>query len=557
MKARQRKRDHSKKNKNAGMSLLEVIIAVSIFSIAAIVLLQGFVTSSRINRKSNLYLEATSTAQNVMEEIKARPFEEVSLAFNYPIDLTTGESRFTFLNPQKDKINTPGGLGICEKIKTVDKNGNSIFTDVRLTGENDQITASVISQDNGKTYKFNPRKTGENASKYYFQMTNVTNLHETFDILAEFDGSKDSGYKKANNLVSEDEKNDMLSPNIAKLDSKSNGFLIMPKEWDHNAMENMVAKQLTIAQELWNEDFLKWRDENKKPITKPDGTVEYIYPTEEEFANAIGIPKPTVPLDQNEVYKKTKRTLQIDLSGEGSVITAKARYTLNAREYKDSSRGKYGRMDICCDGTPNEGGSCKKGCCMHTSVYVPFYSTDAGVELKNIYIFYYPNYESTNSAEPLDVIEFDNKINYPLGLYVVKQQDEANSTPSSSQEISYKAQLIIQENPTSNWNTNPTLFRAQTKLRTNLDTDISARKDGTFVYERPSIHQMTLIYTDEKGYSVKDSNARKVLDYNGLDDRRKRDRIYTAKIGVYKKGAAEKNFPNEDLIVQLDGTKED
>ena len=65
-----------KNNSNAGMTLLEVIIAVSIFSISAIVLLQSFVTSSRINKKSNTYLEATSTAQNVMEEIKAKRFQQ-------------------------------------------------------------------------------------------------------------------------------------------------------------------------------------------------------------------------------------------------------------------------------------------------------------------------------------------------------------------------------------------------------------------------------------------------------------------------------------------------
>ena len=42
-------------NSNAGMTLLEVIVAVSIFSITAIVLLQSFVTSNRINKKSNTY----------------------------------------------------------------------------------------------------------------------------------------------------------------------------------------------------------------------------------------------------------------------------------------------------------------------------------------------------------------------------------------------------------------------------------------------------------------------------------------------------------------------
>lgn len=85
-----------KNNSNAGMTLLEVIIAVSIFSISAIVLLQSFVTSSRINKKSNTYLEATSTAQNVMEEIKAKRFQEVALAFNYPVDLTTNSSSLHF-----------------------------------------------------------------------------------------------------------------------------------------------------------------------------------------------------------------------------------------------------------------------------------------------------------------------------------------------------------------------------------------------------------------------------------------------------------------------------
>ena len=74
-----------KKRKNAGMSLIEVIVAVAIFAITAAVLLQSFVTSGRINRKSRIYLEATTVAQNIMEELKAQTFEEVSVAFIYPI----------------------------------------------------------------------------------------------------------------------------------------------------------------------------------------------------------------------------------------------------------------------------------------------------------------------------------------------------------------------------------------------------------------------------------------------------------------------------------------
>ena len=42
-----------------------------------------------------------------------------------------------------------------------------------------------------------------------------------------------------------------------------------------------------------------------------------------------------------------------------------------------------------------------------------------------------------------------------------------------------------------------------------------------------------------------------------LDDREAEDRIYTAKVSVYKAGAAAKNFPDSDLVVTLDGAKED
>ena len=52
-----------KTKKNAGLTLLEVIVAVSIFSVAALVLLQGFVLSGRINRTSALYMSATDLAQ--------------------------------------------------------------------------------------------------------------------------------------------------------------------------------------------------------------------------------------------------------------------------------------------------------------------------------------------------------------------------------------------------------------------------------------------------------------------------------------------------------------
>ena len=77
-----------------------------------------------------------------------------------------------------------------------------------------RVTASVISEDNGRTYTFNPRENGENASKYYFQLTNVKNDRESFDALLEFDGSKGSGYSRKTASNNEYGKNDYLMPNI-------------------------------------------------------------------------------------------------------------------------------------------------------------------------------------------------------------------------------------------------------------------------------------------------------------------------------------------------------
>ena len=549
------------KNSNAGMTLLEVIIAVSIFSIAAIVLLQSFVTSSRINKKSNLYLEATTVAQNIMEEVKAKKFEEVSLAFNYPLD-SNGSSRLTFLDTQKSRINSGAAdeLGVREVLVAKDNNNSVIYNPVRkYTDGVDEanVTASVISTDNGKTYKFNPRKTGDNASKYYFELTNVNNNHETFDALVTFDGSQSSGYKKKTATNNEEGKNDYLAPNISKLDTKSNAFLIMPQTWDENAMKQIVDVQNTKALE-------KWTDQEAREVpAKSDGETEEDY-TARKAAYEAAHPQPQ-RLEWEDVYKYTRRTLYIKIEENNGTIKAEAKYTLCAYNYTKEGGSTYETMSFCpCNGTGEEGDNIKEGCfCTYKSAYVPFYSSETGESLKNLFVFYYPNYNSKNSTNPYDKIVLDNTTNYEVNFYVTKQRDEANQIPSYTQETMYRMSLTIQENPVargkSNWNTNPSLYRAVTKLRTNLDYNIS---DMDEVLNRPKISQMSLTYqavndSGSNGAKVSNNAAKKVLDYNGLDDREEEDRIYTAKVEVYKAGAAAKNFQGEDPIVTLDGSKED
>lgn len=494
------------KNANAGMTLLEVIIAVSIFSIAAIVLLQSFVTSGRINRKSDEYMEATTMAQNLMEEIKAKKFEAVSLAFNYPIDSITGDTRLNFLNTQKDRI-TNNSLGIREVLKSTNNQNETVYNAVSQYKDGmdeSKVTASVISTDGGKTYKFNARKKGANASKYYFELTNVKADHGSYDALVEFDGSVDSGYKeKTTTANTGNGKNDYLAPNISDMDSKTNALLTEGKEPNKkNLSDSLVA---------WFEAF--------SPQTESDAKV----------------------LDDIYSHSVKTLTLRIEESGGNIKIYGNRKldpWTWIKSRYADRLREGISENIIESSGI--------------------MYSTETSEKMENIFLFYYPNYNSTSSVNPLDRIILDNRMNYEVNFYVSKQSDGQTHT----QENQYRMSLTVKEDPAArneaDWNTRPSLYKAVTKLRTNLDYDISG---GTESAERLKINQMLLTYqaTDSNGVDGPNvtSSAKQVLDCNSLDDREAKDRIYTAKVSVYKDGAAEKNFPDSDLIVTLDGAKED
>lgn len=72
------------KTSDAGFSLVELLIAVTVLAIIVIPLLHMFVTSTRINVKSRQTLRATTVAQNIMEGLKAYTLEEVSIQFEPP-----------------------------------------------------------------------------------------------------------------------------------------------------------------------------------------------------------------------------------------------------------------------------------------------------------------------------------------------------------------------------------------------------------------------------------------------------------------------------------------
>ena len=138
------------------------------------------------------------------------------------------------------------------------------------------------------------------------------------------------------------------------------------------------------------------------------------------------------------------------------------------------------------------------------------------------------------SVNPLDEIVVDNTDNLKFDLYVTKQipmvkssedatADLVKNPPTTTQEANYRMSFTVEENPTArgnaNWNTNLGLYRAQIRLRSNLDYDISNLTQSN----RPKLNQMKLTYreTTDSGLVKKatGNSAKTVLDFNSLDDK--------------------------------------
>lgn len=71
-------------DKDAGFSLVELLIAVIILAIIVVPLLHGFVTSARMNGKARQTQRAITVAQDIMEGLKAYDIEELKAQFNDP-----------------------------------------------------------------------------------------------------------------------------------------------------------------------------------------------------------------------------------------------------------------------------------------------------------------------------------------------------------------------------------------------------------------------------------------------------------------------------------------
>ena len=66
-------------SKNAGMTLVELLVAITILAIIVVPLLHAMASSARVGLKARQHLRTTTAAQDIMEGLKADTGESVLL----------------------------------------------------------------------------------------------------------------------------------------------------------------------------------------------------------------------------------------------------------------------------------------------------------------------------------------------------------------------------------------------------------------------------------------------------------------------------------------------
>lgn len=76
-----KKNNSNEKSNNAGLSLVELLVAITILAIIIVPLLHTFVSSANTNGKAQTIMRATVTAENIMEEFKDKSMESLSTKY--------------------------------------------------------------------------------------------------------------------------------------------------------------------------------------------------------------------------------------------------------------------------------------------------------------------------------------------------------------------------------------------------------------------------------------------------------------------------------------------
>lgn len=460
--------DRRKLNKDAGFSLLELLIAVVILAIIVIPLLNLFLSSNRLNIKSRQTLRATTLAQDIMEGLKAYDIEELKTQFNKPTD----------------------GFYVID----------------------DNLIKGAIAEE------YNMEVDGSGNPEpgiYYFSLRDVSMQGSKFDALVKVDAR---GYMEGSTA------HDNLFNNSSMADARSidknNGTFVETDE---------IRKAMLSS--VWKDSAMKTALE-AGGVTKDD--FDKIY-----FKN------------QDTLFTGISRFLTIDLKENGVDEDGKPKIDMSVT---DEYEFTYGAVTFITKGDIDVLEYVDKMACGSVS----------GDEV-NINIFYYPLYGSNVWDEEIII---NNDSNAELNLLIAKQVPSDTMNPSNP-EILTDAQLMAAEMDyyvnVKIKNGSGDMAKEKFTLKTNLGLNLAGKKymAGESDPAKRDVNTPSQMEVNDTPMDLSGTSGMNIYTLDGVRspmgaapaDGDVTELIYDVEVSVYKEGAADKDFPDEERMIVIEGSK--
>lgn len=177
-----------RKLNNKGLSLVELLIAVTILAIIIVPLLHTFVSSARLNNKSARTLKATMIAENIMEEFEETSVE--SLSQTYGVSSNSGVYSFEFDSANLTEFDTENFIAKVELNPNnayVSYNAVSISDVNAITADHSAVYAMPSSYDETVYKIFEQRNTSARSTDISYVTCNSDyfekNLNRSISVL--------------------------------------------------------------------------------------------------------------------------------------------------------------------------------------------------------------------------------------------------------------------------------------------------------------------------------------------------------------------------------------
>jgi prepilin-type N-terminal cleavage/methylation domain-containing protein len=375
---------------NKGMSLVEVIIAITIMGVVIVPVFQALTTAMVYNSKARVRQNLTITAESIMETFKGYSLDRLKEMFSSSGDTVAGVDGGSY--SYVDTNYTVEEEDESGNISTVEKSGAYTFTIADFTQNNENYSAEISVVPNGTQEVYEVR-----------DISTTTN--------AVFQGDRD--YDK--NL-----KNSMYNTYIANANSEVDGL---------DALFTSIYDEKVTEYES-NEDY-KFIGLKIYPGNAPSGT---------------DISVDTLKVDDIKNYIKIHdRTTTFEINGNTATVNIEYHFTIENFPYvvvlekipkaSSSVATEEGDLDLVPDLVFNgESGAKEESASIprypaNTDEYLTYRVAIKGnteiynntIPLDRLYVYYYPQYDKEDGSLIKDIIKIKNSAGINFSCYLIKQ----------------------------------------------------------------------------------------------------------------------------------------